>query len=87
MAIDIDSDAALETLEELFADVQNQLMAQTAPSFAPELVPAFDVLFNTPIQSPREAKSRTKKSTTTRTANIFAPMNRSGLKFLEVAGA
>jgi hypothetical protein len=55
MAIDIDSDAALETLEELFADVQNQLMAQTAPSFAPELVPAFDVLFNTPIQSPREA--------------------------------
>jgi len=39
MAIDIDSDAALETLEELFADVQNQLMAQTAPSFAPELVP------------------------------------------------
>jgi len=33
MAIDIDSDAALETLEELFADVQNQLMAQTGSVF------------------------------------------------------
>jgi len=55
MAIDIDSNAALETLENLFADVQNQLMAQAVPPFAPELIPAFAVLFNTTIQSPREA--------------------------------
>ena len=55
MAIDVDSDAALGTLETLFADVQAQLMAQTVPPLAPGLEPAFDALFNTPIQSPREA--------------------------------
>ncbi len=55
MAIDVDSDAALGTLETLFADVQAQLMAQTVPPLAPGLEPAFDALFNTPIQLPREA--------------------------------
>ncbi len=55
MSIDVDSNAARETLEALFTDVQAQLMAQTVPPIAPELARAFDVLFTTSIQSPREA--------------------------------
>jgi hypothetical protein len=54
MAIDLDLDAARATLEGLFADVQAEILAGTIPPIEAALIPEFDQLFATNIQSYRE---------------------------------
>lgn len=50
----LDFDAAAVTLRDLFADIQPLILQGIAPPIPPDLVPAFDTIFSTPVQAYRE---------------------------------